>query len=251
MQPYCTLMGRTVARSTPPAMSASTRSSSAGVQASAHSRKLTRRKPRPALAREMPPVPSACCVPSKQRLTHLALSIQSSAARFRAAAGSLDNMVLLEGARFHMGSEASEAFPHRWRRSRPPGGARRFYISKFAVTNERFAAFARKTGYRTEAERFGWPFVFRNHIVGQAAPLLGHVMPGTPWWVRVDGAARPAALPWGDTSGPAPRPSYGVVFVRTLRPPSKATATSGFPSRLKSPKAIDLGSFPTRKATGV
>jgi hypothetical protein len=72
---------------------------------------LTRRKPRPALAREMPPVPSACCVPSKQRLTHLALSIQSSAARFRAAAGSLDNMVLLEGARFHMGSEASEAFP--------------------------------------------------------------------------------------------------------------------------------------------
>ncbi len=57
-----------------------------------------------------------------------------------------------------------------------------FYISTFAVTNAQFAEFARKTGYRTEAERLGWSFVFRNHVPPR---LRVAEMPGTLWWVRV------------------------------------------------------------------
>ena len=144
----------------------------------------------------MPPTPSPCCVPSKQRLAHLATSIQSSAARPRATAGSLDNMVRLDAARFRMGSESPEAFP-----TDGEGPVRQvtlsaFHISKFAVTNQQFAEFVRKTGYRTEAERFGWSFVFRNRILGLAAPPAGYAMPGTPWWVRVDGAD------WSHPEGP-------------------------------------------------
>jgi formylglycine-generating enzyme required for sulfatase activity len=33
-------------------------------------------------------------------------------------------------------------------------------IAPCAVTNAEFAAFVAATGYRTEAERFGWSFVF-------------------------------------------------------------------------------------------
>lgn len=82
-----------------------------------------------------------------------------------------------------------------------------FHISKFAVTNEQFAEFARRSGYRTEAERLGWSFVFRNHV---ADALRGHAMPGTPWWVRVEGAS------WSRPEGPDSSvawPHYPVVQV--------------------------------------
>jgi formylglycine-generating enzyme required for sulfatase activity len=102
-----------------------------------------------------------------------------------AVGGSLENMVRLEGGRFLMGSEASEALP-----DDGEGPVRRvtlapFHISKYAVTNEQFAEFVRGSGHRTEAERAGWSFVFRNHV---PEGLRGPAMPGTPWWVRVDGA---------------------------------------------------------------
>jgi len=101
-------------------------------------------------------------------------------------------MVRLDAARFYMGSESPEAFP-----TDGEGPVRQvtlsaFYISEFAVTNRRFAEFVRTTGYRTEAERFGWSFVFRNHV---PELVSGPAMPGTPWWVRVEGADW--AHPWG------------------------------------------------------
>ena len=149
-----------------------------------------------------------CCAPSIQRLTRYATSVQSSHDRERATKGSLEDMARLDGGAFHMGSESPEAFP-----ADGEGPVRRvtlgaFYISKFAVTNEQFAEFMRKTAYRTEAERFGWSFVFRNHV---PQPRQGPAVPGTPWWVRVDGAD------WSHPEGPDTsvlgRPHHPVVHV--------------------------------------
>jgi sulfatase modifying factor 1 len=139
-----------------------------------------------------PTSPHACCSPTRQRLTHLALSIQSSANRLRATSGSRENMVRLEG-RFLMGSEDPEALP-----TDGEGPVREvtlspFFISKYAVTNEQFAAFVRASGYRTESEGFGWSFVFRNHVPPHGC---GTPMPGAFWWVRVDGAD------WSHPHGP-------------------------------------------------
>jgi len=39
-----------------------------------------------------------------------------------------------------------------------------FEIDAFPVANADFAAFIEATGYRTEAEVFGWSFVFWSHI---------------------------------------------------------------------------------------
>ncbi len=131
----------------------------------------------------LPPAP--CCVPARARLAQLNESRRSSAERRRATGGSTADMVRLDGGRFLMGSEAPEAFaidgegPVRQVLLDP------FFISKFPVTNAQFAEFAGRTGYITEAQRWGWSFVFRNHVPEErrgAAPAA------TPWWVRVEGA---------------------------------------------------------------
>ena len=128
--------------------------------------------------------------------------------RPRATAGSLENMVRLEGGRFRMGSEFPGAIqadgegPVRLVTLGP------FYMSKFAATNEQFGEFVRASGYRTGAERHGWSFVFRNHVPEQ---LRGPAMPGTPWWVRVDGADW--AHPEGPHSGIAGRAHHPVVHL--------------------------------------
>jgi formylglycine-generating enzyme required for sulfatase activity len=149
-----------------------------------------------------------CCAPTKQRLTQWATSIHASGTRARATAGSLENMVRLDGGAFHMGSESPAPFP-----ADGEGPVRRvalspFYIAKYAVTNAQFAEFVRKAGYRTEAERFGWSFVFRNHV---PEPLHGPAPPGTPWWVRVDGADW--SHPEGPDSSVAGRPNHPAVHV--------------------------------------
>jgi len=134
-----------------------------------------------------------CCAPTRQRLTRYATCIHTSGTRPRVATGSLENMVRIETCAFHMGSESPKAIP-----TDGEGPVRRvtlsaFHMSKFAVTNEQFAEFVRKAGYRTEAERYGWSFVFGNHV---PQPLRGPALPGTPWWVRMDGAD------WSHPEGP-------------------------------------------------
>ena len=137
--------------------------------------------------------PPACCVPARARLMQLNESRRGSAERRRATAGSTADMVPLEGGRFFMGSEAPEAFA-----SDGEGPVRAvildpFYISKFPVTNEQFAEFISRTGYVTEAQRWGWSFVFRNHVPEERR---GPALASTPWWLRVDGAD------WAHPEGP-------------------------------------------------
>ncbi len=117
-------------------------------------------------------------------------------------------MVRLDGGTFRMGSDDPEAFPFDGEGPVREVTLSPFYISEFAVTNEQFAQFVRHAGYRTEAERLGWSFVFRNHA---PEPLRGPAMPGAPWWVRVDGAD------WSHPEGPdtsaAARPHHPAVHV--------------------------------------
>lgn len=138
------------------------------------------------------PIPASCCAPTRTRLAHLDASRVASGNRRRVKAGSLADMIHLEG-RFQMGSERVEAFPMDGEGPVRQVILTEFYISKCAVTNMQFAEFTRSTGYRTEAERFGWSFVFHNHV---REALRSIKVPGTPWWVRVDGAD------WAHPEGP-------------------------------------------------
>ena len=84
-----------------------------------------------------------------------------------------------------------------------------FRIMKTAVSNEQFAKFVEQTGYVTEAERFGWSFVFYSDVPKTIATT--QAVSGIEWWRKVDGAT------WRDVHGPgaenAWQPDHPVVHV--------------------------------------
>lgn len=61
-----------------------------------------------------------------------------------------------------------------------------FSIDVHAVTNDRFAAFVDATGRVTDAERFGWSFVFGGLLPDDFEETRG--VAATPWWRQVFGA---------------------------------------------------------------
>lgn len=94
--------------------------------------------------------------------------------------------------------------PLRQRRTKP------FFIGTTTVTNAQFAAFVHDTGYQTEAEVFGWSFVFWTDVPDATPPTEG--VAGLEWWRRVDGAS------WRNVCGPDSdashdRPDHPVVQV--------------------------------------
>lgn len=62
-----------------------------------------------------------------------------------------------------------------------------FQIDATSVTNDDFARFVAATGYRTEAETFGYSAVFHLALAAEQADIVGQP-PGTPWWLGVRGA---------------------------------------------------------------
>lgn len=62
-----------------------------------------------------------------------------------------------------------------------------FSIDETSVTNTAFAAFVDDTGYRTEAEVFGFSAVFHLAVAAPQRDVMGPAS-GTPWWYGVRGA---------------------------------------------------------------
>lgn len=63
-----------------------------------------------------------------------------------------------------------------------------FSIDATSVTNDDFARFVDSTGYRTDAETWGFSAVFHLVIAAPEEDLMG-APPGTPWWRGVKGAS--------------------------------------------------------------
>lgn len=62
-----------------------------------------------------------------------------------------------------------------------------FLIDESSVTNAAFAAFVDDTGYRTEAETYGFSAVFHLALAAPPQDVMGPAA-GTPWWLGVRGA---------------------------------------------------------------
>ncbi len=162
-------------------------------------------------------LPSPCCAarrpPASGRPPIVTPVATPAAAPGSRGAGPRPDAGLLPipGGTFLMGTDDAEGFPSDG--EGPPRAVtlRPFRIARHAVTNAQFAAFVAATGYETEAERFGWSFVFGLFVPrGRRGAVLGTAGP-TPWWLGVRGACWSA--PEGPGTSTAGRGDHPVIQV--------------------------------------
>jgi formylglycine-generating enzyme required for sulfatase activity len=125
------------------------------------------------------------------------------------ASGSIEGMILLEGGRFRMGTDYPFGFPADGEGPIREVRLDSFYIDACPVTNAEFARFIEATGYDTEAERFGWSFVFAGDL--PAGLHETKTVAGLEWWRRIEGADW--THPEGPSSNIKERVDYPVVHV--------------------------------------
>jgi formylglycine-generating enzyme required for sulfatase activity len=137
----------------------------------------------------------------------------SLASEVRSAAyGSTAGMKKLAGGEFLMGTTRELAWPGDGEDPVRRVLVAPFYVDICAVTNAQFEDFVKATSYVTEAEKFGWSFVFHKEIAPSKARQL---MQGTAgehdWWLAIKGACwhRPA----GAGSNVRKRMGHPVVHV--------------------------------------
>lgn len=127
----------------------------------------------------------ACCTASRKPSATMGTDI---VVEKKNSAVSTGNMIKLSGGKFLMGTDAEEGFP-----ADGEGPVREitldsFYIDETTVTNFQFDEFIKSTNYKTEAERFGWSFVFYGLLSEEDQKSDYQVAAQTPWWCAIQGA---------------------------------------------------------------
>tara|TARA_X000001036_G_C20639676_1_gene790650 strand:+ start:718 stop:1566 length:849 start_codon:yes stop_codon:yes gene_type:complete len=120
-------------------------------------------------------------------------------------------MSLIPKGNFNMGTNKLIGYPEDGETPIRKVTVQSIYMDIYAVTNRQFGAFVEQTGYITEAERYGWSFVFHDFLsVNVAKTVITHP-PGTPWWSVVEGANWFA--PEGPNSNIENRSNHPVVHI--------------------------------------
>jgi formylglycine-generating enzyme required for sulfatase activity len=116
----------------------------------------------------------------------------------------------LIGGTFHMGSNDTR-FPDDGEGPIRAVTISTFAIACYAVSNLQFGDFVRATGYTTDAERYGWSFVFDGLLSEADRRSFTARARETPWWVSVPHAYW--AQPEGPSSTILDRLDHPVVHV--------------------------------------
>lgn len=143
---------------------------------------------------------SSCCAPEREPDAGATRSDTFDQVQTQARGNNVQEIVArdlvnLDGGTFRMGTDDPKGFPQDGEGPVRPVTMSPFRISRYAVTNRQFAAFTDATGYVTEAERFGWSFVFHLLVPKQGVTVRGS-SGGAQWWLGVDGAS------WKQPEGP-------------------------------------------------
>lgn len=120
-------------------------------------------------------------------------------------------MLYIPGGSTLMGTDDREGFPADGEGPVHQVAISGFYMDECAVTNEAFGWFIRESGYVTEAERFGWSYVFHLFVSAATAEKVSQTPVQTPWWLVVEGADW--SHPEGPDSGLEGRGDHPVVHI--------------------------------------
>lgn len=107
-------------------------------------------------------------------------------------------LIALPGGRFWMGSDDPDAVAADGEGPVREVEVGAFSVAATAVSNAEFASFVKATGHVTEAERFGFSYVFDGFLPPHAR-AGSPAVDGTPWWRAVTGAN------WRAPRGPGSR----------------------------------------------
>lgn len=117
--------------------------------------------------------------------------------RESAPGSEVEDMVKIPGGTFLMGTESEE-------RNKGDGESPireveidPFLVDQYAVTNREFFEFVRATDYTTDAEEYGWSYVFEGLLEEADSEYVVGEMPQAPWWKGVRGAN------WAHPTGPS------------------------------------------------
>jgi formylglycine-generating enzyme len=136
-----------------------------------------------------------CCAPTAPREAEHSVPAtpQAKSPNFASTKG----MIRLEGGAFLMGTDRADlAWPNDGEMPVRQVMVAPFLIAECAVTNAEFEEFIAVTNYATEAEKFGWSYVFHKEVSGKAKRAAQGVAAGTEWWVGIEGAC------WKRPQGP-------------------------------------------------
>ncbi|MFF5764055.1 formylglycine-generating enzyme family protein [Streptomyces tanashiensis] len=148
-----------------------------------------------------------CCSPSRSEAGRRADTARATVAASggRPAAG----MVRVPGGEFLMGAEDDWVVPGDGEGPVHPVRLASFWIDRCAVSNAAFRDFTEATGIITDAERYGWSFVFAGLLPGDFPDT--RAVAEAPWWRQVYGAC------WRHPEGPGSdvddRADHPVVHV--------------------------------------
>jgi len=128
-----------------------------------------------------------CCAPARPRDSgHDATQDKSVIA----AAGSGEHrieQILIQAGSFRMGDANGDENPADGETPVHQVSTGAYWIDATSVTNDDFARFIDASGYRTEAETFGFSAVFQLAVQADHKDIMSSAT-GTPWWYGVRGA---------------------------------------------------------------
>jgi formylglycine-generating enzyme required for sulfatase activity len=118
-------------------------------------------------------------------------------------------MIAVAGATFAMGDDSVWTYPGDGEAPVHEVVLDEFSIGAYAVSNREFGAFVDAAGHQTDAERYGWSFVFAGLLPDDFPDTRG--VADAPWWRQVEGADW--RHPEGPQSNVDARADHPVVHV--------------------------------------
>ena len=149
-----------------------------------------------------------CCVASRKSNSSEKVQPNSTGTRNNKPP---EKMIKMEGGTFRMGSNSDQRI-----RSDGEGPVREvkidaFYIDPTTVTNRQFKKFVEETDFKTDAEKYGWSFVFFKFVPDKILRKNPPSPSSAPWWRGIEGAYW--QCPEGPESNIADRLDHPVTHI--------------------------------------